>query len=83
MSEPTQRAPTAVSVTVRCSLGSRSRPPDGAAQTHVETVLGQPLGQPLAPLDDGHRGVQRQVQVEVVELERPPGPPRAWPRPSR
>ena len=40
----------------------------GALDPHLDPVVGQPLGDPLAPLDHGDRLVERGVEVEVVEL---------------
>src|SRR4051794_3147818 len=39
-----------------------------AQQPHLEAVVGEPLGDPGAPLHDGDGLVERGVQVQVVEL---------------
>ena len=39
-----------------------------AHDVDLQPRLGEPLGQPLAPLDDGDGLVERGVEVEVVEL---------------
>ena len=48
--------------------------PASPLQRDLEVVLGQPLGQPVPPLDDRDRLVQRGVEVEVVELGDPAEP---------
>ena len=40
----------------------------GADDPDLQPRLGQPLGDPLSPLDDGDRLVERGVEIEVVEL---------------
>ena len=64
-----QRGPTGVISTRRGSSSEYVAPRRPArARSAPRAGLGEPLGQALAPLDDGDRVVERGVEVEVVEL---------------
>ena len=52
------------------SYGALRRSRVSTSSDDLEPVVAQLLGQPCAPLDDGHAVVERGVEVEVVELER-------------
>src|SRR5690349_8903360 len=66
--DPAQRNPAGVELVVD------GRVPDGALDDDLEARVGQALGQPGAPLHDGHGRVERRVEVEVVELVEPAEP---------
>ncbi len=70
-----QRVPTGANRTVRGSASSAPDPPSVPAVAPVDRlistssrVVGKSLGEPLPPLHDRDRLLERRVEVEVVEL---------------